>query len=426
MRSIIKNGRLIDPLNNIDTVTSVYIEDGKIAAVGKPPKSFKADSTIDASNQVVCPGFVDLAARLREPGYEYKATISSECYAAVANGITSLCCPPDTLPVIDTTAVVELINQRSEIANYAKVYCLGALTQNLAGETLANINALKSAGCVGFSNGFTPIINTAVLRRSLEYAATCNVTVHLYCEDSFLANNTVIHEGVMSVRLGLAGLPATAESIAISRVLMLVEETGTRVHFCRLSSSHSLKLIARAKQEGLPVTADVAITHLFLSEVDTADFNSLCHLRPPLRTGFDRDELARALTDGTLDAICTDHQPHDEDAKAAPFGQTEPGASTLDVLLPLTLEKVREGKISLSEALALLTSKPAKILDINAGHLGTGAYADICIFDPEMTWQLSKNDIQSQGKNNPFIGWELQGKVTHTMVNGNILFKLNN
>lgn len=424
MGSVIENGHLIDPLNKVDCITSIYIDDDKIAGIGKPPKNFSANNVIDATNKIVCPGLVDLSARLREPGSEYKATILSETRAAVSNGITILCCPPDTNPVIDSSAIVELINQRAESANLAKVYCLGALTHALGGETLANINTLKHAGCVGVSNAYMPITNTAILRRALEYAKTCNVTVHLFCEDSFLGNNGIIHEGPMSVRLGLAGIPDSAETIAISRVLLLLEQTGTRVHFCRLSSARSLKLVAAAKQQGLPVTADVGISHLFLSDVDTANFNSLCHLRPPLRSGFDRDELMSAVVNGTIDAICSDHQPHDEDAKAVPFGQTEAGASTVDVLLPLVLEKVRAGKIDMNQAISAITHQPSAILGVSAGHLGKGAPADVCIFDPDMSWQLNKQNIHSQGKNSPFLGWELQGRVTRTLVDGITVFEM--
>lgn len=422
MRTVIKHGRIVDPANKLDKVADLFIENGKIVAIGKDPAGYTPEQIVEAKNRIVCPGLVDLSARLREPGQEYKATIASETAAAASAGITSICCPPDTSPVIDTSAVAELIHQRALLANKAKVYCLGALTSNLKGKTLANMHTLKTAGCIGVSNAYAAIGDTAVLRRALEYAATCNLTVHLFCEDDGLRNNGVIHEGMMSVRLGLPGIPETAETIAVSRALLLIEQTETKVHFCRISSARSLELIAQAKQQGLSVTADVGISHLYLTEIDLAGFNSLCHVRPPLRTTRDRDELRKALVTGTLDVICSDHQPHDEDAKAAPFGLTEPGVSTLDVLLSLSLQLVQDKVLDLQTAIAALTINPAKIAGIDAGHLGKGAAADVCIIDPELSWVAEKETLASAGKNCPFLGWEMTGKVTHTLLDGNIVY----
>lgn len=422
MRVTIKQGRVIDPANKLDKVTDIHIAKGKIAAIGKPPTGFKPDRTIDAKNHLVCPGLVDLAARLREPGFEHKGTIASESSAAASAGITSICCPPDTLPVIDSPAVVELIHQRTLLSKKAKVYCLGALTQGLKGESLAAMHALKSAGCIGVSNAYAPLTDTAVLRRALEYANTCGLTVHLYCEDNHLHKNGVIHEGMMSARLGLAGIPDTAETIAVSRALLLVEQTGTRVHFCRISSARSIIMLAHAKEQGLPVTADVGISNLYLTEIDLGNFNSMCYLRPPLRTTRDRDELRKAVASGIIDAICSDHQPHDEDAKSAPFGMTEPGASTIDVLLSLVLQLAGNNVIDLQTALSALTIKPANIAGLNAGNLAPNAPADICIINPDIAWTVERNTLLSTGKNSPFLGWEMTGKVTHTLLDGKIIY----
>lgn len=424
MRVTIKQGRIIDPAGKLDKKTDLHIENGKIAAIGNAPAGFKANEIIDAKNCYVCPGLVDLAVRLREPGQEHKATIASETRAAASAGITSICCPPDTNPVIDTSAVAELIHQRTLLSKQAKVYCLGALTQGLNGEALASMHALKKAGCIGVSNAYRPVTDTAVLRRALEYAATCDLTIHLFCEDSYLRDEGVMHEGAMSVRLGIAGIPETAETIAVSRALLLIKQTGARVHFTRLSSAHSVELLAQAKQQNLPVTADAGITHLYLTEVDLAEFNSLCHIRPPLRTLSDREALRKAVANGIIDAICSDHQPHDEDAKSAPFSLTEPGASTIDVLIPLVLQLVRDKVMDIRTAIAALTIQPAKITGINAGSLAIGAPADICIIDPDITFTLDKSVIVSAGKNNPFLGWELTGKVTHTLLDGETVFKL--
>lgn len=422
MRVTIKQGRIIDPANKLDKVADLHIQNGRIIAIGKTPSGFKPDRLIEAKNHLVCPGLVDLAARLREPGEEYKATIASETTAAASTGITTICCPPDTSPVIDTSAVVELIHQRTLLNKKTKVYCLGALTQGLKGETLASMHAMKSAGCIGISNAYEPVKDTAVLRRALEYAATCGLTVHLYCEDNYLHENGAVHEGIMSARLGLPGLPDTAETIAVSRALLLIEQTGARVHFCRISSARSINLLSQAKAQGLPVTADVGITNLYLTEIDLDGFNSLCHLRPPLRTTTDRDELRKAVASGIIDAVCSDHQPHDEDAKSAPFSLTEPGASTIDVLLPLVLQLVSDKVIDLHTAIAALTIKPASIAGINAGSLAVDAPADICIINPDTAWTVEKSTLQSAGKNNPFIGWEMTGKVTHTLLDGEIIY----
>ena len=423
MRITIEQGRIVDPANNQDHVADLHIENGKVVVIGKTPAKFKPDRIIDAQNRIVCPGLVDLSARLCEPGYEHKATIASETAAAASAGVTSICCPPDTYPVIDTSAVAELIYQRALKTNMARVYPLGALTHGLKGETLAEMHALKNAGCIGVSNAYASMDNSAVLRGALEYAATCGLTVHLFCEDSYLRDQGVVHEGIMSVRLGLPAIPEAAETIAVSRALLLVEQSSARVHFCRISSARSIELIAHAKKQGLPVTADVGITHLHLTEIDLGAFNSQCHVRPPLRSQYDKEGLRKGLADGIIDAICSDHQPHDDDAKSAPFSMTEPGASTLDVLLPLTLQLVRDNTLALSQAIAALTIKPAKISGIDTGHLSEGGVADICIMDPEKSWTVTKDNLSSSGKNNPFIGWELIGKVTHTLLGGRIVYE---
>jgi len=423
MRLKISNGRIIDPANNIDQTGNLFIDKGKILAIGRSPKGFKPQREINASNQIVCPGLIDLCARLREPGEEHKATIASETAAAAASGITSICCPPDTIPVIDTPAVAELIFQRSSNSQQSKVFPLGALTHGLKGETLAEMDALKSAGCIGVSNAYAPIVNTEVLRRALEYAATCEISVHLYCEDDYLRNNGVVHEGPVSTRLGLPAIPETAETIAVSRALLLVEQTGARVHFCRISTARSIDLLADAKARGLEVTADVGIAHLHLTDMDISSFNTDCYVLPPLRSQRDKDGLRAGLANGMITAICSDHQPHESDAKSAPFSMTEPGASTIEMLLPLTLQLVRDNNLTLQQAIAALTSAPAKIAGLDTGNLSIGSGADICIFDPESSWTVERDALLSAGKNTPFASWEMTGIVTHTLVDGNIIYQ---
>ncbi len=423
MKIEIRNGRVIDPANHIDIVTSLFISDGIIAALGQAPAGFVAEQVIDASHRLVLPGLVDLQARLREPGLEHKGTIASETRAAAAGGITTLCCPPDTDPVLDTESVAEQMRQRAHAAGFARVIPLGALTAGLKGEQLAEMQTLKDAGCVAMSNARQPIINTLVLRRAMEYAATLGLTVVLHPEDPFLASNGCIHEGAVSTRLGLPGIPECAEVIAIGRDLRLVEQTGVRAHFATLSSARAVEMVAKARARGVPVTADVSMQQLYLTEMDVNYFNSLCHVRPPFRTQRDRDGLRAALSDGVLGAICSDHQPHDLDAKLAPFAATEPGSSGLETLLPLALRLADEKVLSLSQAVARITCDPARIFGIDAGTLGVGKRADLCIVDPNTRWSVSDKTLLSRGKNSPFLGWELSGQVTHTLLEGRVVYQ---
>ncbi|MDA1107570.1 MAG: dihydroorotase [Proteobacteria bacterium] len=424
MHIVIKNGRVIDPAHGIDKVQDVYIADGCIVALGKKPEGFSADRSIDARNRIVCPGLVDLSAHLREPGAAHKATIASETRAAAAAGITTLCCPPDTDPVTDTPAVVELIRSRAQQTGLAHVVPLGALTKALAGNELSEMAALQQAGCAGLTNARRPIASTLVMRRAMEYAATHGITVFLHAEDSALANRGCAHEGAVATRLGLPGIPESAETVALARDLVLIEQTGVRAHFCRLSSARAVRMIARAQHDGINVTADASAHHLYLTEMDIGHFNSQCHVLPPLRTLRDRDGLRQGLGDGTLAAICSDHQPHESDAKLVPFTQTEPGISALETLLPLTLRLTDEKVLTLSDALAHVTCKPAHILGLDAGTLAVGKTADICIFDPERYWTLSTDTLVSRGHNTPFLNWELKGKVTHTLLDGEVVYEL--
>jgi len=420
----ISGGRHIDPANNIDRIQDVYVAAGKIAALGQAPDGFNVDIEIDASDQIVCPGLIDLCARLREPGQEHKATIASESLAAASGGITTLCCPPDTNPVIDTPAVTEFIRLRAAAAGKARIVTLAALTKGLGGEQLSEMAALKKAGCVGVSNATNPLLNSLIQRRALEYAATYDLTVFLYANDHWLANNGCAHEGRVATRLGLPGIPEAAETAAVARDLALIEQTGVRAHFCRLTTGRAVQMIARAQFDGAAVTADVATPYLYLSEVDISDFDSQCHLLPPLRTVEDRQRLRDALQQGTLSALCSDHQPHEADAKLRPFPATEPGISGLDSLLPLSLQLVDEQAIDLQDLIHRLTAGPANILGLPYGTMTIGASADICIFHPGMIWQLDSSTIQSRGHNTPFMGREFKGRVTHTLLAGDLVYSL--
>ena len=422
MRIRVNGARVVDPANRVDETCDVFVADGCVAAVGQAPDGFRADRQLDAKGKVVIPGIVDLCARLREPGAVHKATISSETHAAARGGITTLCCPPDTDPVIDTPAVVELIHQRAVENGLARVEVLGALTRDLDGEHLAEMGALRDAGCLGVSNALRPISDTEVMRRAMEYASTFGLTVFVHAEDPWLANGRLVHDGAVSTRLGLPGIPAIAETIGVARDLLLVEQTGTRMHFCHLSTGPAVDMVRDAQAQGLPVSADVAMHQLFLTEQDVDSFDCQCHVRPPLRTDVDRDRLRHGVRDAIVTAICSDHQPHEVDAKQNPFPETEPGISALDSLLALALRLVGEDAMSLAQVVAALTCGPAQVLGVERGTLSPGAPADLCIYEPETRWVLDDTSMTSRGHNTPFLGQELAGRVCCTMLGGEVIF----
>ncbi len=421
MKILIKNGRLIDPASATDTRRDLFISSGKIAAIGSAPAGFSPERTIDASGLVVCPGLVDLAARLREPGFEYKATLESEMRAAIAGGITCLACPPDTDPPLDEAGLVEMLTFRARSLNLARVHPVGALTAGLAGERLTEMAVLHDAGCVAFSQADTPIDDTQILWRAMQYAATFDFPVWLRPSDGHLAHGGVAHDGMVAARLGLPGIPVLAETVALATMLQLARACGTRLHLCRLSSADAVAMIKSAKAEGLKLTCDVSAHHVHLSEMDLGYFDSHCHLVPPLRSLRDRDALRAGLAEGTIDAICSDHAPVDEDAKQIPFGESEAGATALELLLPLTVKWASETKQPLAKALAAVTSRPASILGIDAGAIAVGKSADIAIFDPEEHVRITPEFLHSQGKNTPFLGYELPARVRYTLVAGQVV-----
>ena len=423
-RITITGGRLIDPANGIDKDETLYLARGQVVAVGDAPDGFHADREIHVPGYIVCPGFIDLCARVREPGQEHKATIASETAAAARAGITMLCCPPDTTPVIDTPAVAELIKDRAERIGKSRILPIGALTRLLKGKELSEMRALKKAGCVAVSNAGSSVDNLLVLRRAMEYAASFGLLVIIRPEDPWLKNKGVAHEGAVATRLGLPAIPEAAETVAVAQVLALIEQTGGRVHFAQLSGARAVTLIANAKNEGLAVTADVSAHQLHLSDQDLVDYDPLFHVVPPLRTINDRDALRAGLANGTIAAVCSDHQPHEEGAKLDAFSSTEPGMSTLETLLPLTLRLVTEQSLDRFSAVASLTSGPADLLGLKSGQLGPGAIADLCIFDPDAVWTPTPDNWLSSGKNTPFFGQSMRGKVTHTLVEGRIVYEM--
>lgn len=420
MKTLIKNGRVVDPRNGIDAVLDVCLAEGRIVGVGTAPAGFVPERIIDADGLVVAPGLVDLAARLREPGCEHRATLHSELHAAVAGGVTSLACPPDTDPPLDEAGLVEMLRHRAHELDLARVYPVGALTLRLEGERLTEMAALRDAGCVAFSQAEQQILDAEVLWRALQYAATFDLAVWLRPQDHFLGKAGVAHDGEVAARLGLPGIPSCAETMALAMMLELVRATGTRLHLCRLSTAESVAMVRAAKAQGLPVSCDVGVHHLHLSEHDLEYFDAHCNVVPPLRTRRDMQALREGVREGVIDAICSDHAPLDEDVKQRPFGEAEPGATGLELLLPLTLEWAQQMKLPLAQALSRVTSDAARVLGIDAGHLGTGAAADLCIFDATARFKVEPARLCSQGRNTPFSGRELPGVVRYTFVGGRL------
>lgn len=423
MKIHIKNGRVIDPKNKLDSKLDVFIAAGKIVSIGNTPEGFVANQTIDAANLIVVPGLVDLSARLREPGEEYKATLVSELQAAVAGGVTSLACPPDTDPVLDEPGLVEMLKYRAKQLNLAHVYPLGALTRQLEGKILSEMGELRDAGCVGFSQANIAIADTQVLWRAMEYAATFGFTLFLHAEEPFLAKGGVAHDGEVASRLGLKGIPSAAEALALASILRIAAETKANVHISRLSTAEGVEMIRAAKAQALNISCDVSANQLHLTEHDIAYFDANCHLKPPARTQRDKAALSAGLKDGTIDAICSDHTPVDDDAKLAPFAEAEIGATGLELLLTLTLKWATAEKVPLIDAISRLTQHSANILGIAAGDLSINSDADICIFDANKYWKVTPKTLKSQGKNSPFNGLELLGKVKITLVHGQVVYQ---
>lgn len=417
MSLLIRNARVLDPATATDNVSNVLLEQGKIKTVGQVGDAAGAE-VLDASGQWLLPGAVDLGCWLRAPGLDRKATIESEARAAAASGVTTLCYQPEPAAHVESAAQYSLIKALSWNAPYAHVEVIGNLTKKLRGTQLANMRGLRNAGCVAVSNSWRPCENLNTLRKAFEYATTHELTVFLFPLEHALANDGCVHEGEVATRLGLPAIPAAAETVAVAQALALIELTGTRVHFCRLSAAGSVRLLRQAKASGLPVTADVAAHQLFLTEHDMLDYNPLCYVMPPLRAEADRDALREGLQDGTIDAICSDHQPHEADAKMAPLQQTEPGISGLETLLPLTLRLVEDGTLSLLDALQKITLHPAEIIANSAGRIAPGAPADLVLFDPDVLWDFSTDAMHSKGHNSPFNGWNFQGQVSTTLLAG--------
>jgi dihydroorotase len=428
MKTLIRGGRVIDPSSKFDEKTDVALVDNAVEAIKNIASDFLPDVTIDATGCIVMPGLVDLAVRLREPGHEHEGMLASEMAAAVAGGVTSVVCPPDTEPVLDEAGLVEMLRHRAEQLKQARLFPLGALTRNLEGEVLTEMLHLTQAGCVGFSQAEVPLANTQVMLRALQYASTFGYTVWLRPQELHLGKG-VAASGPLATRMGLSGVPVAAETIAMHTIFELVRSTCARVHLCRISSAAGVALVRQAKAEGLPITCDVSINSLHLTDIDIGYFDSRMRLNPPLRQQRDRDALRAGLADGTIDALVSDHTPVDEDAKALPFAESEPGATGLELLLSLACKWAQDSSIALSTALGVVTHRPAAIigsafgsLEASAGRLVVGGAADICVFDPRTAWTVEASALRSQGHHTPFGGYELPGRVRATFVGGHLAF----
>ncbi len=426
---LIKGGRVVDPHSGFDAVADVAIGGASVLQVGGVPQGFEPELTLDASGCLVLPGLVDLAVRLREPGNEHARMLESEMNAAMAGGVTSLVCQPDTDPVLDEPGLVEMLRFRAEKLRQARVYPLGALTRGLKGEALTEMLQLTDAGCVAFSQAEIAIANTQVLQRALQYASTFGFAVWLRPQDAYLGQG-VAASGPLATRMGLSGVPVAAETIAMHTLFELMRSTGARVHLCRISSAAGVELVRQAKTQGLALSCDVSVNSLHLIDHDIGYFDSSARLNPPLRQQRDRDALRAGLLDGTIDALVSDHTPVDDDAKMVPFADSEPGATGLELLMSLAYKWHLDDGGPLSRAVDVVSKGPAQVLGASlgsrkdrTGQLKVGGLADICVFDPKAAWVVRPQSLVSQGNFTPFSGYELPGRVRYTLVGGRVAFQ---
>jgi len=416
----IENARLIDPSQQLDDTCDIYVAGGRIAAIGHKPAAGEIEESIDANGQWLVPGFIDLGAHLSDPGYPQKGTIESETRAACASGFTHVCSLPDTKPIADSSAVIQQILEKSSKAGYASILPLGAVTQGLAGEQLANMYGLREAGCVALSNARMPFKDSYVLRRAMEYAATYDIPLFLHAEDIALTEGGCMHEGPVATRMGLSGIPSTAETIALAQIILLAEQTGARVHISQLSAARSLQMLNRARSEGLHITADTALANLVYTDKAVIGFNSLFNVSPPLRSEDDRQALLCAVNRGEL-AISSNHRPHEIAAKKAPFADAAAGMSMFDAFLPLALQLVEASELSLNALINAASNKPAQLLGMEQS-LKEGSWFNAALINPQSTRNYASSFLYSKGKNSPLAGKEAKGVVSAVFVGGRKVF----
>jgi len=421
MTVIIRHGRVIDP-GRINGPADVLIQDGKIAQVATELVVPPGATVMDASGKWVLPGFVDLHVHLREPGFEYKETIQTGTSAAVAGGFTSVCCMPNTSPVNDNQSVTEFILDKARAAGLAHVFPIGAITKGSEGKELAEFGELKDAGCVAVSDDGKPVMNGMVMRRALEYARAFALTVVDHCECLHLSEGGCMHEGLVATELGLHGVPAAAEDVMVARNLALAELTGGRLHLAHLSTAGSVRMVREAKARGVKITSEACPHHFLLTVEAVREFNTNAKMNPPLRSRKDVDAIKAGLKDGTIDAIATDHAPHADFEKQREFDYAPFGIVGLETAWGLALTLVDEGTLSVEQVVALLTVQPARAFGLSKGTLAVGADADVTIVDPEAQWVVEPERFRSKGRNTPFSGWKLKGRVVTTVVGGRMVY----
>jgi dihydroorotase len=423
-RTLIRGGRVIDPAQGLDAVTDLWLEGDRVLHIGSRP-DLQAEIVVDATGKIVCPGLIDMHVHLREPGREEDETIATGTAAALAGGVTSVACMPNTEPAIDNQAAAEFVILQARRAGQANVFPIGAITKGRRGEELAELGGLVEGGAVGFSDDGSPVRSAEIMRRALEYARMFDRVVMDHCEDTELTRNGVMHEGEVSLALGLPGMPAAAEEIMVARDLILAEQTGGRLHILHVSTAGSVELIRRAKQRGVAVTCEACVHHFALTDEALRSFDSNFKMNPPLRTRRDVEAILVGLRDGTIDAIVTDHAPHAPEKKLRELDQAPFGVIGLETLLPICIKTLIEpGVLTWSEMIAKLTIHPARILGIDRGTLRPGAIADVTIIDPEAEWTIDPNQFRSKSRNCPFAGWRVRGRAHTVLVAGQVKYSL--
>jgi len=423
MGVLIKNGRVIDPSQSLDMVSDIYVQKDRVREISEridTPR--KSDTVIDASGQIVAPGFVDIHVHLREPGYEHKETIKTGCLAAAAGGFTSIVCMPNTNPINDNASVTEYILLKARTEGIVNVFPIGAITKGEKGKELADIGEMCEAGCVGISDDGMPVTDSGLMRKAMEYVKPFGIPVITHAEDTGLSAGGVMNEGFVSTELGLRGIPAASEEVGVVRDIILCELTGTPLHICHVSTKGSVRLVREAKKRGAKVTAEATPHHFTLTDKLVYGYSTDAKMNPPLRTQEDVDAILEGIADGTIDVIATDHAPHSQDEKNVEFDLAPFGIVGLETALSLSLELVEKGIITLEEMIKKLTVAPSEIVGIERGTLVPGSIADLVVFDPGMSRTVNPEEFFSKSRNTPFSGWELKGVVSNTIVSGKVVF----
>jgi dihydroorotase len=427
-KTLYRNARLIDPATDLDAIGSVLVEDGKIADVGAGLFMNGAipdgAEVVECEGHVLCPGLIDIQVHFREPGQEYKETIESGSKSAAAGGVTSVSTMPNTDPVIDDVPQVEFLLRRAREEGYCRIFPYAAVSKGMKGDSLTEMGLLKDAGAVAFTDDGLPVMNAQLMRQALTYARELNVPIGQHAEDLNLSNGGCMNEGAVSAKLGLKGIPNASEAVIVERDIELVRLTGGRYHVLHISTAEAVDAVRRAKQDGLPVTAEAAPHHFTLTDEACLEYRTFAKMNPPLRAEKDRQAVVEGLIDGTIDAIATDHAPHDPESKRVPMQQAAFGIVGLETILPLSLILYHEGKLSLSQVIGKLTSEPAKVLNLPAGRLARGADADLVLMDPDMDWTVDPKLFQGKSKNSPYDNWPAKGRALRTILAGTEVYRL--